>query len=114
MLRVPWTSHVLAAYRQETGRAAARLAETVADCRQWLEQQGTEGRDELLEQAKEAALRNAPFVLYQGEKQYTNFRGQNNLTGKTLWPGHRTARSAASMACPWTSGRTTTSNWSSA
>ncbi|MBT2402048.1 MULTISPECIES: hypothetical protein [unclassified Streptomyces] len=88
VLRVPWTPAVLEAYRQETGRAAARLAESVADCRQWLEAQGAEGRDELLEQAKEAALRNAPFVLYQDQKQYTNFRGQNNLTGKTLWPGH--------------------------
>lgn len=88
VLRVPWTAGVLDAYRQEIGRAAARLAESVADSRQWLDAQGAEGRDELLEQAKEAALRNAPFVLYQDQKQYTNFRGQNNLTGKTLWPGH--------------------------
>jgi hypothetical protein len=88
VLRVPWTQHTLDAYRQEAGRAAARLAETVADCRQWLDEQGPEGREELLEQAKEAALRTAPFVLYQDRKQYTNFRDQNSLTGKTLWPGH--------------------------
>src|SRR5690606_20816454 len=28
------------------------------------------------------------FVLYQEDTQYTNFRGRNTLTGKTLWPGH--------------------------
>jgi len=37
---------------------------------------------------KDAALRTAPFVLYQEGKQYTNFRDRNTLTGKTLWPGH--------------------------
>ncbi|WP_412079685.1 hypothetical protein ACLF6K_40015 (plasmid) [Streptomyces xanthophaeus] len=88
VLRVPWSGRQLAAYAEETRLAAARLAESVADCRQWLADQGAEARDELLEQAKEAALRNAPFVLYQEQKQYTNFRDQNTLTGKTLWPGH--------------------------
>jgi hypothetical protein len=88
VLRVPWTRTVLAAYRRELEGATARLAESAADCRAWLERQGPEGRDALLEQAKEAALRTAPFVLYQDQKQYTNFRGQNTLTGKTLWPGH--------------------------
>ena len=42
----------------------------------------------MLENLKEAALRTAPFVLYCGDRQYTNFRDQNTLTGKTLWPGH--------------------------
>lgn len=88
ILRVPWSQQALHAYEQETARAAARLAESVADCRQWLAAQGAEGREELLEQAKEAALRTAPFVLYQEHNQYTNFRDQNTLTGKTLWPGH--------------------------
>lgn len=88
VLRAPWTRATLRAYRQELSGAAARLAQSVADCRRWLDEQGAEARDELLEQAKEAALRNAPFVLYQDQKQYTNFRGQNTLTGKTLWPGH--------------------------
>ncbi|MGW7385619.1 hypothetical protein [Streptomyces sp. NPDC054794] len=86
--RIPWTRQDLDAYRQETERAAARLADSVADCRRWLAAQGTEGRDALLEQATEAALRTAPFVLHQQDKQYTNFRAANNLTGKTLWPGH--------------------------
>lgn len=86
--RVPWSRRTLRAYQQEMDRAAARLARSVADCRRWLDAQGPEGRDELLEQAKEAALRTAPFVLYQERKQYTNFRDHNNLTGKTLWPGH--------------------------
>ncbi|MDT0612691.1 hypothetical protein [Streptomyces lancefieldiae] len=86
--RVPWTSGTLRAYQQRIEAAEARLKETAADCRRWLDEQGPEGRDELLAQAREAALRNAPFVLYQQERQYTNFREANNLTGKTLWPGH--------------------------
>ena len=88
VLRVPWSQATLRAYHVETGRLAARLAESAADCRRWLAEQGPEGRDDLLEQAREAALRTAPFVLYQGDKQYTNFRDHNTLTGKTLWPGH--------------------------
>jgi hypothetical protein len=88
ILRVPWSQEALHRYRQELSRAAARQAETVADCRRWLAEQGAKGRDELLEQAKEAAQRTAPFVLYRGDDQYTNFRDQNTLTGKTLWPGH--------------------------
>jgi hypothetical protein len=38
----------------------------------------------MLESLKEAALRTAPFVLYQEDRQYTNFRDRNTLTGKTL------------------------------
>ena len=85
---VPWTARTLQAYREQLRRAAERDARSAADCRTWLHQQGEQGRQELLEQAKEAALRTAPFVLYQQDKLYTNFRGPNNLTGKTLWPGH--------------------------
>lgn len=86
--RVPWTRRTLDAYLRYTQDTAAALARSVADCRRWLQEQGGAGRDALLEQAKEAALRTAPFVLYQQERQYTNFRDANNLTGKTLWPGH--------------------------
>ncbi|WP_431331476.1 hypothetical protein ACPZ13_36715 (plasmid) [Streptomyces sp. IPPR8] len=86
--RVPWTRATLDAYRAQLRRAEDRVARTVADCRGWLAEQGAEGRGELLEQAKEAALRTAPFVLYQQGRQYTNFRDHNTLTGKTLWPGH--------------------------
>ncbi|AKZ60535.1 hypothetical protein SAM23877_7494 [Streptomyces ambofaciens ATCC 23877] len=86
--RVPWTQADLDGYREYLRRAEVRVAETVADCRRWLDAQGPQGRDALLEQAKEAALRTAPFVLYQQGRQYTNFRDHNTLTGKTLWPGH--------------------------
>jgi len=86
--RVPWTADHLRAYHRESTAAAARLAETTADCRTWLREQGPDGRDELLTGAREAALRTAPFVLYQQQQRYTNFREANNLTGKTLWPGH--------------------------
>ncbi|MFD5272112.1 hypothetical protein [Streptomyces sp. NPDC058335] len=88
VLRVPWSQRVLHLHQQELSRAVERQAESVADCPRWLAGQGGEGRDELLEQAKEAAQRTAPFVLYQENSQYTNFRDQNTITGKTLWPGH--------------------------
>ncbi|MER5510704.1 hypothetical protein ABT052_36070 [Streptomyces sp. NPDC002766] len=86
--RVPWSRTVLARYRSELHAARERRAARVADCRAWLAEQGQEGRDALVAQAREAALRTAPFVLYQEDTQYTNFRGRNTLTGKTLWPGH--------------------------
>ncbi|MFI8233790.1 hypothetical protein ACIGDI_33680 [Streptomyces sp. NPDC085900] len=86
--RVPWSRTVLAVYRRELDRARARRAAGAADCRAWLAQQGAQGRDALVAQAQQAALRTAPFVLYQQDIQYTNFRGRNTLTGKTLWPGH--------------------------
>ncbi|AZM49787.1 hypothetical protein DMB38_31975 [Streptomyces sp. WAC 06738] len=87
-LRVPWSARAVRAYRRELAAATARRADEVAHCRAWLAEQGEAGRDELLDLATEAALRTAPFVLYQEEKQYTNFRDQNNITGKTLFPGH--------------------------
>ncbi|MET7275746.1 hypothetical protein ABZS59_31980 [Streptomyces flaveolus] len=88
VLRVPYDRAALAAYRREAERARRRSADSVADCRSWLAEQGPEGRAALVAQAREAALRTAPFVLHQEDTQYTNFRGQNTLTGKTLWPGH--------------------------
>lgn len=88
VLRVPWSAEDLARYRAELARAADRLAESAADCRRWLGAAGAEGRTALLADLTEAALRTAPFILYAGERQYTNFRAPNTLTGKTLRPGH--------------------------
>jgi hypothetical protein len=88
VLRVPWSAPAMAGYRAELDRAAARSAAAVADCREWLAATGAPARDGLLEQLKDAARRTAPFVLYQEDRQYTNFRERNTLTGKTLWPGH--------------------------
>ena len=88
VMRVPWPPQALLGYRSEVSRATTRFSHAVADCRQWLAAAGTPSRDDLLEQLKEAALRTAPFVLYQENKQYTNFRDRNTITGKTLWPGH--------------------------
>ncbi|MEU3098348.1 hypothetical protein ABZ690_27220 [Streptomyces sp. NPDC006967] len=86
--RVPYDRAALAVYRRELDRVRARGAARAADCRAWLAEQGPEGRRALLAQAREAAVRTAPFVLYQEDTQYTNFRDRNTLTGKTLWPGH--------------------------
>jgi hypothetical protein len=85
VIRVPWSRADVAKYADMARDALAREAESVADCRRWLSRQP---HAELLDQLKEAALRTAPFILYQGGKRYTNFREHNNLTGKTLWPGH--------------------------
>jgi hypothetical protein len=88
VIRVPWPAAAVPAYRAALRDAVARRDAAAADCRQWLADAGEAGRDELLEVVTEAALRTAPFVLYQEDKRYTNFRGRNTLTGKTLWPGH--------------------------
>ncbi|OAH10909.1 hypothetical protein [Streptomyces jeddahensis] len=98
--RVPYSRAALAAYRRELDRARERNAASAADCRAWLAEQGPEGRDALLAQAREATLRTAPFVLYQEDTQYTNFRGQNTLTGKTLWPGHPDCALSALQGLP--------------
>jgi hypothetical protein len=88
VLRVPWSGGDLADYQTELARATARLRDSAADCRGWLAAAGPDGRRDMLETLKEAARRTAPFVLYSGDRQYTNFRDRNTLTGKTLWPGH--------------------------
>jgi hypothetical protein len=86
--RVRWTRAALDRYRDDLRRERARTSESIVDCRDWLAGLGARGRDELLDELKDAALRTAPFVLYQDTKRYTNFRERNTLTGKTLWPGH--------------------------
>ncbi|OAR23025.1 hypothetical protein A8W25_26205 [Streptomyces sp. ERV7] len=88
VIDVPWSAQDLLDYESEVNRAAARYADQVVDCRQWLAALGTPARDELLETVRESALRTAPFVLHQEGKLYTNFREGNNLIGKTLWAGH--------------------------
>jgi hypothetical protein len=88
VIRVPWSSRAIACYQQEMRSASERHLRSVADCRRWLTAAGSAGRGAVLEQLKEAAVRTAPFVLYQGAKRYTNFRERNTLSGKTLWPGH--------------------------
>ncbi|GHF78219.1 hypothetical protein FHX82_004403 [Amycolatopsis bartoniae] len=88
VLRVRWTAAALERYREELHREERRALSSVVDCRKWLAGLGTKGRNELLDELKDAALRTAPFVLYQDTKRYTNFREHNTLTGKTLWPGH--------------------------
>jgi hypothetical protein len=88
VLRVPWSDRDLARYRAELAGATERQRGSAADCRAWLAAAGPEGRRDMLENLKEAALRTAPFALYSGDRQYTNFRDRNTLAGKTLWPGH--------------------------
>lgn len=88
ILRVPWSRSTLSAYQVELNNALSQWRESIADCRAWLAATGAGGRRDMLEVLKEAALRTAPFILYSGTRQYTNFRERNTLTGKTLWPGH--------------------------
>lgn len=88
VLRVPWPAGALLDYQAELSCLRARFADMVADCRKWLAAAGPGGQRDMLGTLTEAALRTAPFVLYQEDRQYTNFRDLNTLTGKTLWPGH--------------------------
>ncbi|MCX4527182.1 MULTISPECIES: hypothetical protein [unclassified Streptomyces] len=88
VLRVPWSAEDLADYQVELALAKDRWYASVSDCRQWLMAADADGRRALLDVLTEAALRTAPFILYAGGRRYTNFRDQNNLTGKTLRPGH--------------------------
>jgi hypothetical protein len=88
ILRVPWSAEELAAYQRELSVATARFSDSVLQCRRWLSSAGARGRDVLLEELTEAALRTAPFTLYQEGRRYTNFRDRNNLPGKTLWRDH--------------------------
>ncbi len=88
VLRVPWSADNLSDYQVELARVSARSRASVADGREWLAEAGPGGQADILENLKEAARRTAPFVLYSGDRQYTNFRDRNTLTGKTLWPGH--------------------------
>ncbi|HEX5120982.1 MAG TPA: hypothetical protein VFW65_37840 [Pseudonocardiaceae bacterium] len=88
VLRVPWPAPAVAEYRRAKATADLRYAESVVDCRDWLAGLGECGRTEVLDQLTAAAQRTAPFVLYHEDRQYTNFRDLNTLTGKTLWPGH--------------------------
>lgn len=100
MLRVPWSGPVLSAYQVELNKVLDRWRDSIADCRAWLAAAGTGGRRDMLEVLKEAALRTAPFILYSGTRQYTNFRDRNTLTGKTLWPGHPDCALSSLVAVP--------------
>ncbi len=88
VMRIPWSAQAVSDYQDEMSQAAARYSSSVTDCRQWLAAVGARQRRDLLDQLREAALRTAPFVFYQEDRRYTNFRERNNLTGKTLWSGH--------------------------
>ncbi|WP_217441253.1 hypothetical protein [Nocardia barduliensis] len=88
VLRVPWTGAEIEQYRHKVGRALAEYTESVSECRAWLHALGPAARNEVLDELTDAARRTAPFVLYQEDQLYTNFRERNNLTGKTLFPGH--------------------------
>jgi hypothetical protein len=88
VMRVPWSAAALDRYSELLSHARSRQRAALSDCRAWLAALGDDARDELLQELREAALRTAPFVLYQGDHRYTNFRERNNLTGKTLWAAH--------------------------
>ncbi|MGX1777389.1 hypothetical protein ACWIGW_35155 [Nocardia brasiliensis] len=86
--RIPWTARAVADHQRLLAEIDTRRMDSIRDCRQWLTGLGGRGRDESLDELTEAALRTAPFILYEGAHRYSNFREPNNLTGKSLWPGH--------------------------
>lgn len=87
-MRVPWSAEALSHYTELVSAAGSAQRAALSDCRAWLAALGADGRDTLLQNLREAAQRTAPFVLYQGDQRYTNFRERNNLAGKTLWAAH--------------------------
>lgn len=100
VLRVPWSTRDLAAHQAELTAATSRLHDSVADCRHWLAEARSDGRAKLLAELTEAVRRTAPVVFYCGDRQYTNFRDRNTLTGKTLWPGHPDCALSALVTVP--------------
>jgi hypothetical protein len=107
VLRIAWPASALLDYRTELDRLGSRYQEEVADCRDWLDALGAAGQRDILENLKDAAAHTAPFILYQEDKQYTNFRDRNTITGKTLWPGHPDCALSSLAAVPlelWSDG----------
>lgn len=88
VLRVPWSEDAVREYRRLKAVADQCYRQSVVDCREWLGELTEDGRTGVLDTLTQAAQRTAPFVLYHEDRQYTNFRDLNTLTGKTLWPGH--------------------------
>jgi hypothetical protein len=111
VLRVPWSVSAISSYQTEMERAAGCARAAVADCREWLAGLDPQALNDVLENLKEAARRTAPFILYQEDRQYTNFRDRNTLTGKTLWPGHPDCALSSLQAVPlelWSDSDVTT------
>lgn len=107
VLRMAWSAQALLDYQAELNRVTTRFWDAATDCREWLAAAGPRGQHDLLENLKDAALRTAPFVLYQEGRQYTNFRDRNTLAGKTLWPGHPDCALSSLQAVPlelWSDG----------
>lgn len=88
VLRLPWSDSDVTQYRVALNEANARAASAVADCRGWLSALTPAGLSDVLTELTEATRRTAPVIFYCRDRQYTNFRDRNTVTGKTLWPGH--------------------------
>ncbi|NLT56437.1 MAG: hypothetical protein GXX79_18130 [Actinomycetales bacterium] len=85
---VGWTAADVARYRELAGAVRERDREDLAACRAWLRELDQRDLAAVVADLRRGALRTAPFTLYRGEAVFTNFRERNNLTGKTLAPGH--------------------------
>lgn len=88
VLRVPWNAAGVSDFLDRLEQIVAEQFDSVRECREWLCGLSPQERGCLLDELIDAARRTAPFVLYQEDKLYTNFRERNNLTGKTLFAGH--------------------------
>lgn len=88
VLRVPWDATGVSDFVDHLEQIVAEQLDSVRECREWLCGLSPQERGDLLDELIDAARRTAPFVLYQEDKLYTNFRERNNLTGKTLFAGH--------------------------
>lgn len=86
--RVEWTNEDVVVFEQ-LAAAERRVADSEAvACRAWLGAREPHDLADLLELLRNTLLHMAPVVLYRDDRVYTNFREQNNLTGKSLLAGH--------------------------
>lgn len=85
---VSWTRADIEAFELALPAIRRGQASEVAACRAWLEEKTDAQRAAILARLRDAMLRTPPFMLYRGQRLYTNFREENNLTGKSLSPDH--------------------------
>lgn len=86
--QVPWTRKDVQAFELALETEHSKHRFEVAACREWLGEKKNVELVEILTKLRSALLHTAPFLLYRGTRIYTNFREENNLTGKSLLPDH--------------------------
>jgi hypothetical protein len=87
-VRVEWTREDLEIFDELAAAEHRASQRDAAACREWLGMREPAELTAVLERLRHALLHTAPLLLYRDDRLYTNFREQNNLTGKSLVPDH--------------------------